>query len=110
MKRAHLRSKSPTLGVQRDLAPATLSRLPVIFKLFLKIPPKTCHQNVGLHDNALELGQHSFGHNNFFADQRIVLVVAVVCIAQFAVRTKIELQKFVPEFSSMSHIISESSV
>ena len=57
-------------------------------------------------DNALELFHYALVHICFLANHRVVLVVGVVGIAQLAVRSELEFQKFMPKFAFVTDVIA----
>ena len=66
--------------------------------------------DLGLVDDALELLHHRLVHIRLLADQRVVLVVGVVGVAQLAVRSKLELEELVAELALVADIVAQVEV
>lgn len=61
-------------------------------------------------DDSLQLVHHSLVHVGLFADQRVVLVVRVVGVAEFAVRAEFELEELVAEFAFVAYVVAQIEV
>jgi len=61
-------------------------------------------------DDPAQLLHDGLVYKSLLPDHGVVLVVGVVGVAQLAVRTKLKLKKFVPEFSLVTHIVAQIKV
>ena len=62
--------------------------------------------DVRLLDDPLQLVHYRLVHVRLLPDQRVVLIVRVVGIAQLAVGSELKLQELVSEFASVTHVIA----
>ena len=61
-------------------------------------------------DDALKLVHYALVHVGLLANKRIVFVVGIVRVAQFAVGSKLEFEKFVAEFAFVADVVAQIKV
>lgn len=61
-------------------------------------------------NDALQLVHDGIVHVRLFANDRVVLVVGVVGVAQLAIRPELELEELVPEFAFVADIVAQIEV
>ena len=64
-------------------------------------------ENLALGDDATAFLENGRGEEDLFADHGVVFVVGVVSISELPIRPELELQKLVPEFPFMPHVVTE---
>jgi hypothetical protein len=58
-------------------------------------------------DDALELVHDGLVGEALLANQRVVLVVGVVGVAELAIRPELELEELVAEFAAVTHVVAQ---
>lgn len=61
-------------------------------------------------DDAFQLVHHGLVHVGLFANERVVLVVGVVGVAELAVRTELELEKLVAELAFVADVVPQVEI
>lgn len=66
--------------------------------------------NLRIDNDPLELFHNGVMNVRLFADHCVIFVVGIVCVPQFAVRSKFEFQKFMAEFTFVTNVITKIEV
>lgn len=66
--------------------------------------------DLGVLNDALELVHHRLVHIGLLANECVVLVVGVVGVAQFAIRSELELEKLVTELAFVPHVVTKVEI
>uniref|UniRef100_A0A7C9CYL3 Uncharacterized protein n=1 Tax=Opuntia streptacantha TaxID=393608 RepID=A0A7C9CYL3_OPUST len=61
--------------------------------------------NLALGDDAAAFAEDGGGDEDLFANHGVVLIVGIVGITKLSIGSELELQKFMAEFSPVTHII-----
>lgn len=61
-------------------------------------------------NDAFQFFHHTLVYIGFFPDHCVIFVVGVICVPQFTVWPKFELEEFVAKFSLVSHVVSQIKV
>lgn len=61
-------------------------------------------------DNTFQLVHDQFADVRFLTDQRIVLILAIIRIAQLAIRSELELEELVSKFAFVTDVVAKIKI